>query len=157
TDPTGREGLATVLEGLVYRGAGDRDARALSDAIDALGVQRSGGAELEQTSFGGSMLSDDLERALALYADIVRRPRFPAYQLPAERDLALQKLDRLNDTPTEKLFVDLRRVYFASPHRRTTLGTRPGLEAITPVDVLEDHARRYRPDGAILAVAGKID
>jgi predicted Zn-dependent peptidase len=157
TDPTGREGLATVLEGLVYRGAGDRDARALSEAIDALGVQRSGGAELEHTSFGGSMLSDDLERALALYADIVRRPRLPADQLPAERDLALQKLDRLNDNPTEKLFVELRRVYFASPHQRTTLGTRAGLEAITPADVLEDHARRYRPDGAILAVAGNID
>jgi predicted Zn-dependent peptidase len=157
TDPTGEEGMATVLEGLVYRGAGERDARALSDAIDALGVQRSGGAELEHTSFGGSMLSDDLERALALYTDIVRRPRLPEDQLPAERDLALQKLDRLNDNPTEKLFVELRRAYFSSPHGRTTLGTRAGLEAITPASVKADHARRYRPDGAILAVAGNID
>src|SRR5438105_81533 len=53
TDPIGQEGLATVLEGMVYRGAGERDTRALSDALDALGVQRSGGAELETASFGG--------------------------------------------------------------------------------------------------------
>lgn len=157
TDPEGQEGMATLLEGLVYRGAGSRNARALSDALDSLGVQRSGGAELEQASFGAAMLADDLEAALALYADIVRRPHLPADQLSAERDLALKKLDRLNDSPAEKLFLHLRETYFTSPHRRTPLGTREGLLAITPEDVRADHARRYRPDGAILAVAGKVD
>jgi predicted Zn-dependent peptidase len=157
TDPDGREGAASVLEGLVYRGAGGRDTRALSDALDGLGIQRSGGAELEQTSFGGAMLADDLERSLALYADIVRRPHLPEEGLAAERDLALQKLDRLEDNPAEKLVVELRRAYFTSPHGRSPLGTREGLEALTRARLAEDHVSRYRPQGTILGVAGKID
>src|SRR5881296_4359251 len=77
TDPEGQEGASTVLEGLSFRGAGGRDTRGLSDALDGLGLQRSGGAELEHTSFGGALLADDLVRALELYADILRRPRLP--------------------------------------------------------------------------------
>lgn len=38
TDPGGQEGASTVLEGLSYRGAGGRDTRALSDALDSLGL-----------------------------------------------------------------------------------------------------------------------
>jgi predicted Zn-dependent peptidase len=157
TDPVGQEGMATLIEGLVYRGAGARDVRALSDALDSLGVQRGGGADLEHSAFGGTILADDLESALALYADIIRRPHLPADQQDAERDLALQKLARLKDSPAENLFVHLRREYFTSPHGRTPLGTPEGLTAITPGAAVADHARRYRPAGAILAIAGKVD
>jgi predicted Zn-dependent peptidase len=147
TDPDGQEGSATVLEGLSYRGAGERDTRALSDALDGLGLQRSGGAELEQTSFGGALLADDLLRALELYADILRRPRLPEEEFEQERELAGQRLARIEDSPAEKLFVELRRTYFPGPYGRTALGTAEGLAALTPAAVRQDHARRYRPQG----------
>src|SRR6478672_7084599 len=60
TDAIGQEGAATVLEGMVYRGAGERDTHALSDALDALGVQRMGGVDLETSTFGAALLGDDL-------------------------------------------------------------------------------------------------
>jgi predicted Zn-dependent peptidase len=154
TDPDGQEGAATILEGLSYRGAADRDTRALSDELDALGIQRSGGADLEHSSFGGALLADDLLRALELYADILRRPRLPEAEFEQERELATQRLDRLEDSPAEKLFVELRRTYFPGPYGRTPLGTREGLAALTPAAIRQDHARRYRPHGAILSVAG---
>jgi predicted Zn-dependent peptidase len=157
TDPEGREGAATVLEGLSYRGAGERDSRQLSDALDALGLQRGGGPELEYSSFGGALLADDLPRALELYADILRRPHLPPDQFPAERALALQKLERLEDSPAEKLFVNLRRAYYTNSYGRTALGTVEGLQLLTPELVADDHSRRYRPGGAILAVAGRFD
>jgi predicted Zn-dependent peptidase len=154
TEPEGQEGASTVLEGLSYRGAGGKDTRALSDALDSLGLQRSGGAELEHTSFGGALLADDLLRALELYADVLRRPALPADEFEQERELAGQRLARLDDSPTEKLFVELRRTYFPGPHGRTALGAREGLAALSPESVRQDHARRYRPQGAILSVAG---
>jgi predicted Zn-dependent peptidase len=154
TDPEGREGASTLLEGLSYRGAGGKDTRGLSDALDGLGLQRSGGAEVEYTSFGGALLADDLVRALELYADILRRPALPAAELEQERELAYQRLDRLEDSPAEKLFVELRRTYFPGPYGRTTLGTREGLAALTAEELRREHARRYRPHGAILSVAG---
>jgi predicted Zn-dependent peptidase len=154
TDPEGREGASTVLEGLSYRGAGGKDTRALSDALDGLGLQRSGGAEVEYASFGGALLADDLIRALELYADILRRPALPPDEFDAERDLAYQRLDRLEDSPAEKLFVELRRTYFPGPYGRTPLGSREGLAALSPEIIRQEHARRYRPQRAILSVAG---
>ncbi len=156
TDPEGLEGAATVLEGLCYRGAGGRTARQFSDALDALGLQRAGNADLESVTFGGALLADDLPEALALYADLILRPALPPEQFPSEQALALQRLERLEDSPAEKLFVHLRRAYFPGPYGRTPLGSEAGLRALTADAVREDFARRYRPEGAILAVAGRF-
>jgi predicted Zn-dependent peptidase len=157
SDPEDQQGAATVLEGLSYRGAGAHDTRSLSEALDSLGIQRGGGAELELTTFGGAMLADDLHRAMELYTDIIRRPHLPDDQLPAEQALALQKLERLEDSPAEKLFINLRRAYFPGPYGRTSLGTREGIQAITPDSIRAEHGRRYRPQRGILAVAGRFD
>ncbi len=156
TDPPDALGAATVLEGLCYRGAGDRDSHELSDALDSLGIQRGGGPELENTSFGGALLADDLDAALALYADIIRRPRLSEAEFPAERELALQRLERLEDSPSEKLFIALRSAYFPGPHGRTAYGTEEGLRALTADRLRQFHSARYRPEGVILAVAGRF-
>ncbi len=162
TEPEGLDGASGVLEGLCYRGAGERDSRQLSDALDDLGIDRGGGAEVEYTTFGGATLGDYLPDALALYADIVRRPRllqpdFPADEWEAQRDLATQALESLEDNPARKMFVQLRRVYFPDSYGRSPLGTRQGLEALTLDTLRQDHAARFRPDGAILALAGGLD
>lgn len=112
---------------------------------------------MEYTTFGGALLADDLIRALGLYADILLRPALPADEFEAERELAYQRLDRLEDSPAEKLFVELRRTYFPGPYGRTPLGTREGLAALTPESVRQEHARRYLPQGAILSVAGAFE
>lgn len=157
TEPEGKDGLTSVLESVMYRGAGERDSKQLSDALDDLGIQRGGGSEIEYSSFGGATLGLYLADALKIYADIVRRPRLPEGEWEAARDLALQSLDSLEDNPARKMFVQLRRNWFTSGHRRASIGTREGLEALTLEDLRTDHAARFRPDGAILAVAGGFE
>lgn len=162
TEKEGLDGQTGVLESLSYRGAGTRDARQLSDALDALGVDRGGGADVEATTWGGATLGDYLEESLELYADIARRPRFLQEEfsrddLEAQRALALQALESLEDAPARKMFVQLRRAYFPGAYGKSPLGTREGLEAISLEDVRADHAARILPNGAILAFAGGLD
>ncbi len=156
-DPEDRLGTATVLEGLSYRGAGELNTRQLSEALDGLGVQRGGSAELEYASFGAALLADDLPRVLAIYADILRRPRLPAEELGAEKALALQKIQRLEDSPTDKLFLRLRRAFYTNVYGRTSLGSAEGIEAIDPESIRVNHAAHYRPGGTILAIAGRFN
>jgi len=157
TDPDGQSGMANVLNGMVYRGAGERDARALSDALDSLGVQRGGGASTEYSTFGGAALADDLPAALQIYADIVRRPQLPADELDAERALALQAIQGLNDQPAQRLFVELGKAYFGAPFGRSGLGEPDELMAIDHATLEADWERRYRPQGGVLAVAGGVE
>lgn len=156
-DAPGFEGTAYLLEGLSYRGAGSRNSREFSDALDGLGIHRGGGAELECLSFGGALLADDLLRALELYADLLRRPQLPEEQLDAERALALQKLARIEDNPAERMFVHLRREFYANEFGLIPLGSAESLARVTRAELTAAHAERLRPAGVILAVAGRFD
>ena len=156
TDPEGQSGAATLLNGMVYRGAGERDARALSNALDDLGVQRGGSAGVEFTTFSGALLADDLDAALALYADIVRRPQLPAAELDAERTLMLQSIRAINDNPTQRLFIELNKTYFPGAFGRPTLGEPDELAQISHAALQTNHSTRYRPAGGVLTVAGGV-
>ena len=155
TEPQGKEGLTGVIESASYRGAGNLDARELSDALDSLGLSRGGGAGTEFTTFGGATLGLYLADALEIYADIILRPRFEDWQ--AERDLAIQAIQGLDDSPSSKTFLELRRRYFTSSHARVPMGTLKGLENLTLEDLRADHAARFKPQDAILALAGNFD
>lgn len=155
TEPKGKDGLANVLESASYRGAGERDARELSDALDSLGLSRGGGAGTEFTTFGGATLGLYLPEALQLYADIILRPHFEDWE--AERALAIQALQGLDDSPSSKTFYELRRRYFTSGHARAPMGTMEGLESLRLEDLRADHQARFKPEGAIVALAGNFD
>ena len=155
TEPPGKDGLTNVLESASYRGAGDYNARELSDALDGLGLSRGGGAATEFTTFGGATLGLYLPDALEIYADIILRPRFEDWE--AERALAVQALQGLEDSPSSLTFHQLRRRYFVSDHRRDAIGTLEGLESLTLDDLRADHENRWKPSGAILALAGSFD
>jgi predicted Zn-dependent peptidase len=155
-DPEGLEGASTLLEGWLWKGAGELDARGLAQALDALGVRRSSGAGLEYTAFAASFLPEVLEEVFRLYALLLTRPRLPEEGFEAVRSVALQSLLSQEDQPARKLFSELRRRVFLSPHGRDPLGREEDLKRATPKALREDFGRRYTPRGTILAVAGGV-
>jgi len=155
-DPEGMEGAAALLEGWLWKGAGDLDARALAQALDALGVRRSSGAGLEYTAFAAAFLPEVLDEVFRLYALLLTRPRLPEEGLEAVRSVALQALLSLEDQPARKLLSELRREVFRSPHGREPLGREEGLKGARAEALKADYRRRYTPKGAILAVAGGV-
>ena len=156
-DPVGRSGSANVLADCVFRGAGGRDARELTAHLDLLGLQRSSGVGSYHARFNVACVGDKLLDAITAYAEIVRRPLLPDDGFEASRDLSLQALDGLEDDPRGKVGVRLREWFWPSPFGRNTMGERRHLEKLTNALVRADFEKRYRPDGAILAVAGNID
>ncbi len=156
TDPEGLEGASSVLESWLWKGAGTRDARSFAQALDALGVRRASGAGLEYTTFSASLLAPHLGEALALYADLLQRPWLPEEEFEAVRLLALQELAALEDQPSKKLFVHLRRAVFTSPHGRDAAGRRKDLLAMTPDALRADYARRYGARGVVIGVCGGV-
>jgi predicted Zn-dependent peptidase len=156
TDPTGQEGSATVLSDWLYRGAGKYSSQELSDKLDGLGVRRGGGAGKEYTTLSASLLADSFPEAIALYADVVRKPRLEDAEFESARSLAQQELASLGDNPTQQLFETLSERYFVSSHGKSSYGTAQGLSALTAEGVRGDYQNRVAPKGAILSVAGGI-
>ena len=154
TDPESREGSATVLFDWLSRGAGGLDSRQFNDRLDSLGVRRGGGAGRETTHFTASMLASALPAALPLLADMIRRPVLDEREFVSARELALQELASLDDSPAQRLGELLSAHYFTSAHGRSAYGTREGLSSLDPAGVAEDYRARYAPEGVVIAAAG---
>jgi predicted Zn-dependent peptidase len=155
-DPPGQFGVATVLADLITRGAGGRDSRALSLALDGLGVDRGEGVRVMNMRFGGSTLARSVPAALDIYADILLRPHLPAEELEAAQSLALQDIQSLEDSPEGLVMVELRRRYYPQPLSKDRLGRAEDIEALTIDAVRAFHTRHFHPNGTILSVAGNV-
>src|SRR5207244_13649951 len=100
-DPPDQLGVASVLSDLITRGAGARDSRALTLALDNLGLDRDESVGSMHMRFWGATLARNLPAALEIYADILRRPHLPADQLDAVKALAFQELHSIEDEPNQ--------------------------------------------------------
>lgn len=156
-DPAGKFGVATVLADLITRGAGERDSRALSLALDNLGVDRDESVGAINMRFWGSTLSTNTPATLDIFADVIRRPHLPEDELEAVQALALQDILSLEDSPQQKVMVELRRRYYPAPLNKDRRGRTEDIESLTIDDVKKQHRRLFRPNGAILSVAGNIE
>lgn len=156
-DPPASAGLAAMTCEMMLRGAGSRDSRAWIAALENLGVERGESVGTAQATFGGATLSDNLIPALELFADLLLRPLLPDSQLEAGRSVCLQELRAVDDEPGHKLMIELRRRRYPDPWGRSSHGDEAGLRSITIDEVRKFHARHYRPNGTILAVAGNFD
>jgi predicted Zn-dependent peptidase len=156
-DPPEHPGIASVLSDLITRGAGQRDSRELSLALDNLGLDRDESVGSLHTRFWGATLARNLPAALDIYADILRRPHLPADEIEAVQALALQDLQSLEDEPRQKLLIELRRRHYPPPLGQDRRGTPEGVASLN-AEVIRDHYHRFfQPGGTIISVAGNID
>lgn len=156
-DPAGKLGAANLLSDLVTRGAGSRDHRELTIALDRLGLQRGESAEIYHTSFTAAATAENLCAGLTLLADVVRRPHLVGEQLEYCRQTALQELAGIEDEPAQKVFIELKRRALPEPLGRPILGTSSDVAIADHSTLADMHARTYRPNGSILGVAGAVD
>jgi predicted Zn-dependent peptidase len=156
-DPGEHLGIASVLSDLITRGAGPRDSRELTLALDNLGLDRDESVGSLHTRFWGATLARNLPAALDIYADILRRPHLPDSELPAVQALALQDLQSLEDEPRHKVLIELRRRHYPPPLGQDRRGTPEGITSLS-AEVLRKHYQHFfQPHGLIVSVAGNVE
>lgn len=156
-DPANRKGLTSFTCEMALRGAGPRDSRQFVQDLDNLGVERSESVSDAHTRYSGATVAANLPEALAIFADVVRRPHLPEDQLEAGRQVMLQELRALEDEPSDKVMLELRRRHYPEPWGRSPQGELEALESITAEEIRRQFVGRYRPDGTVLGVAGRFD
>jgi len=155
--PPGACGVANVICDWVFRGAGDRDSRQLSDALDALGLHRSGSVGSAHLSLGAALEASNLTEALALHGDIILRPRLSDEQFALARQLAVEGVLALDDEPRQRVMIELRKRFYDDPLGRSTVGEIAELESLTSAATREIVRDRFDVGGTIFAIAGKYD
>ena len=156
-DPADKLGLANLVCEMVQRGSGELSSREWVEALDMLGVDYSSSVSLYNTNFGGAMQAAQLHDALSIYADVLRNPALPESQFEDGRQVCFQEIAALEDDLAQRSILQLRQNIYGSIDGRYSEGTMEAVSGLTLGDVQEFFKAHYRPNGMIIACAGKID
>ncbi len=156
-DPQGKQGLANLTAELLTRGTKNYSAQALAEELDFLGTSLSVEAGNDATTIGLTTLTKNLDRSFALLAEVVLSPTFPQDEFQRIRKEIEGRLHSNQEDPgwvAGKAFKE--HLYPQHPYGRLISGQAETLARITPADIRQFHATYYRPNNAIIAVAGEI-
>ncbi|MDA0745685.1 MAG: pitrilysin family protein, partial [bacterium] len=156
-DPIDRLGMASVAEDTLFKGTPDKDARAVFDTFDALGVRRGSAASVEYTEFQAQLLPRHLEETLRLYAEVFRNASFPDDQVDVSKALALEELKRLEDNPAQQVMYKTYQAGLGDPMGRLPLGEMGTVATIAPPDVRTFWTKFCGPEHLIISMAGGLD
>jgi len=157
-DPPGRAGLATLTAATLDLGTATRAALALEQELGDLGTELAAFAGREATYLGFQVLARHLDATLAVVADVVRHPSFPADEVERERK---RQLDALAQQEKNGAAVAARvraRLAFGAehPYGRPAAGLPASVAALTRDDVAAFHAARFRPGSTALVLVGAL-
>src|SRR3569833_1234912 len=99
-----RSGWSHLLEHMVFKGAGERSARDIVEAIEAEGGQINAATGYERTSFQVRCLKGGLPLAFEVVSDLIRRPALDAAELEREKQVVGQEIAEAADTPDDRVF-----------------------------------------------------
>lgn len=157
-DPPQRAGLASMVSALLTKGTQQRSATAQAQAAESLGGSLDSGAGWHQSDVAITVAVPHLDAALALVADAVMRPTFALAEIERLRTQALDGLKVAYAQPgTLATLAGERLVFGSGPYGHPAGGTPASLPRITRGDLVALHTARYRPDNAVLLLAGDID
>ena len=154
-DPVGKEGLASMVAGLLTKGAGTRTGNQVAEAIEQVGGSIGAGSGSDfLTGYAGS-LSKDVGLAFDLLGDAVIRPRFDSTEVELLRTQMLSGLDLQRSQPDAIASRQLDQLLYGDhPYARNP--TAASVRGITRADLLRFQRARLRPAGALLVIAGDI-
>ena len=156
-EPAHLNGVAHIYEHMVFKGAGERSARELNEAIEDVGGELNACTERDGTSYTAAVMAEHVPLAMELLSDIILRARLNADDLEREKEVVLQELAEVLDTPSDLIFDELWAASFVDqPLGRSILGDEASIRRISAADLHDWRDRNYRAGDLIVAAAGKV-
>jgi len=151
-------GISHFLEHMAFKGTATRSAREIAETIEAVGGDINAATGVEVTAYYARMLKGDVPLALDVLADILSHPRFDPVEIRREKNVIIQEIGALEDTPDDLVFDFLQATAFADqPVGRSILGTPTMVRSFDAKKLGEYLSRNYRAPATVVAAAGAVD
>jgi zinc protease len=156
-EPPGHGGVAHFLEHMMFKGSARYGPGEIDRRTQALGGVNNAFTSHDVTAYYFNFASDRWTEALAVEADRMATLTLDPEEVASERQVILEEIAMYDSEPWDALEMEVQKHLFAPhPYGRAVLGTREEL-LVTDETVLRGfHSRFYRPDNAILVVAGDV-
>ncbi len=157
TEPARLKGISHFIEHLLFKGTKKRNALDIAKEIDSVGGVLNAFTSREYTCFYSKVLNKDLPRAINLLSDILVNSVFDSGEVEMERQVVLQEISMVNDTPDD-LIHDLfsERLWKGQQVGAPVLGTEKTISSISRDDVLGYYGEHYHSGSVFIAAAGGV-
>jgi zinc protease len=151
-------GLAAFTAEVMERGAGERDALALAQAVDEIGASLSVSGDWDSMNVHVSGLIRDLDTLMEILADVALRPRFDPEEAKKARDETLAHLEKAKDDPQTLAHWYTARALFDGHRYGIPLAGEPATVARLDADAARQlHERVFLPNNAVFSASGDVD
>jgi zinc protease len=155
-EPADKSGLASFAAQMLSEGTTTRTADQLSEAQQLLGTSINANVGNESGSIGFTSLKDKFVPALALVADMLEHPVFPAPALERLRGRTLVSLKQARDQPNAIASNVFSKVVYGPGHPYGRVTDEASVNSITRDDIVAFHGTYFRPGRAVITVAGDV-
>ncbi len=153
-----KSGTANFTMDLMGEGAGKLGALAFADAADMLGASMGASASLDSASVYLSALKENLAPSLALYADMLRTPRFDQGEIDRVKATWIAGIQQEKVNPNAVAMRVLPPLLYGKGHPYaipfTGSGREADIQSLTREDLVDFHRDWLRPEQGTLIVVG---
>jgi predicted Zn-dependent peptidase len=151
-------GISHLLEHMAFKGTKTRTARAIAEEIEQVGGDLNAATSLETTAYYARVLGGDDGLALEILADILQNSNIAEEDLVREKEVVIQEIAGINDSPEEIGFDMMQEAAFGTQAvGRPIIGTPDSVNAITSGDIKGFLAKRYAAPDMVISAAGAVD
>ncbi|HJS43347.1 MAG TPA: pitrilysin family protein [Gemmatimonadales bacterium] len=156
-EPRPKMGVSHLLEHMVFKGTERRTAQEIALSLESRGGSLDAYTSRDSTAYHARVLDADLPRALDVISDIMRRPALRDNDLSLERQVVLEEISTVEDTPDDEVFDLTYEIMWPNhPYGFQILGTKETVSALSTDDLRHLHGRAYFPGNCIIAAAGNL-
>ena len=151
-------GISHFIEHMIFKGTRSRSSLDIAKQLDAIGGLSNAFTGKESTCFHSRVLDKHFSILSDILSDIFLNSIFDPGEMERERQVILQEINMVEDTPDEHVHVLFNHLFWMNhPLGMSILGTGETVSGIDKETILSYIKRFYTPDRIILSAAGNVD
>lgn len=156
-EPPGHGGVAHFLEHMMFKGSAHFGPGEIDRRTQALGGSNNAFTSHDVTAYYFNFASDRWTEALTVEADRMSTLTLDPAEVASERQVILEEIAMYDSEPWDALEMEvMKRLFGSHAYGKPVLGTKEELLAMDERVLRAFHQRFYRPDNAVLVVAGDV-
>ncbi len=157
SDPADLPGVSDVLASALKEGTASRTSRQIAEQTQAIGGTVDASATADAVFVDGDALATGAAALVEIVADLAQHPSFPGDEVELVKANALETLKAAESQPEFAADKAFRAAVYGDHPYRVISATEASIAKVTPALLKAEHARRFRPERALVLITGAVD
>jgi zinc protease len=157
-EPAEKAGLASLTCDVMRKGTGMLNSQDLAEKIDFLGADLEAAADRDYSTLTAQARAQDKDVILGLMADVALHPAFTQDEVDRAKSQTQAAIRQSRDDPGTVADEHLAAlIHGKHPYARSVSGDESSVGGLTRQDLVDWHTTYWRPNNAVIAVAGDVN